>query len=291
MGEKKGEGQYVHCTAVPARQTLLASNYCSLSRDSIVVLSSHHTNKSPILCLTNRMATEPQTAAGQRPVEVLAAKLKRRYALLSTASNLSTATKTSDRQASSRVSSDSTGDRASSAPGRVESAISEYHPASGDHQKRRAETDRGSAKRCLLTLLLLPMGVQTNGVTHTEHTVGNTARRLLHHVREEYNNASKGEDTACATEFSIANFVLQGQPRRQAAELKAESTLVLRENDSDDPDSFARTLKPVVMEAIQDILDELETVYDNIAKSAKDHIHSECVLYILYFILRRYSHV
>jgi translation initiation factor eIF-2B subunit beta len=71
--------------------------------------------------------------------------------------------------------------------------------------------------------------------------------------------------------------VLQGQPRTQAAELKAESTLVLRENDAEDPDSFARTLKPVVMEAIQDILDELETVYDNIAKSAKDHIHSECV--------------
>jgi len=98
---------------------------------------------------------------------------------------------------------------------------------------------------------------------------------LLHHVREEYDNASKGEATASATEFSIANFVLQGQSRSQAVEQRAESTLVLREDDSDDPDSFARTLKPVVMEAIQDILDELETAYDNIAKSAKDHIHSE----------------
>jgi translation initiation factor eIF-2B subunit beta len=29
------------------------------------------------------------------------------------------------------------------------------------------------------------------------------------------------------------------------------------------------------MEAIQDVLDELETVYDNVSKSAKDHIHSE----------------
>lgn len=77
--------------------------------------------------------------------------------------------------------------------------------------------------------------------------------------------------------------MLQGQPRSQAAELKAESTLVLKEDDSDDPDSFARTLKPVVMEAIQDILDELETVYDNIAKSAKDHIHSECVLNFIFF--------
>lgn len=88
-----------------------------------------------------------------------------------------------------------------------------------------------------------------------------------------------------ANEFSIANFVLQGQPRRQAAEQQtAESTLVLKEDDSDDPDSFARTLKPVVMEAIQDILDELETVYDNIAKSARDHIHSECVLFLIIYL-------
>ena len=32
------------------------------------------------------------------------------------------------------------------------------------------------------------------------------------------------------------------------------------------------------MEAIQDVLDELETVYDNVSKNAKDHIHSEYVL-------------
>ena len=116
---------------------------------------------------------------------------------------------------------------------------------------------------------------------YTEHTVGNTVRRLLHHIREEYDNASKGEATTSANEFSIANFVLQGQPRRQAAEQqKAESTLVLKEDDTDDPDSFARTLKPVVMEAIQDILDELETVYDNIAKSAREQIHSECVPFL-----------
>lgn len=125
--------------------------------------------------------------------------------------------------------------------------------------------------------MYLPTHVQNDHTNATEHTVGNTVRRLLHHVREEYNNASKGEATASTNEFSIANFVLQGQPRRQLAAQKEESTLVLKEDDSDDPDSFARTLKPVVMEAIQDILDELETVYDNIAKSAKDHIHSECV--------------
>lgn len=136
-------------------------------------------------------------------------------------------------------------------------------------------------------VLMTNDGVQNDAKTcHTEHTVGNTVRRLLHHVREEYDNASKGEATTCTDEFSIANFVLQGQARRQAAEQqKAESTLVLKENDSDDPDSFARTLKPVVMEAIQDILDELETVYDNIAKSARDQIHSECVPFLVFFLL------
>jgi hypothetical protein len=135
MWEKR---QYVHCTAVPAGQTV--NN--TVAYHVPVEPNSYH------IVSDNIMATEPQTAAGQRPVEALAAKLRRRYALLSAASKLSTATKTSDHQASSRVSQDSTGDRASSAPGRVESAISEHYPASGDHQKRRAETNRGSAKRC-----------------------------------------------------------------------------------------------------------------------------------------------
>lgn len=75
--------------------------------------------------------------------------------------------------------------------------------------------------------------------------------------------------------FSISKFVLQGQPRKQATVDKSETTTSLRENDPDDPDSFAKGLKPVLMEAIQDVLDELETVYDNVSKNAKDHIHSE----------------
>lgn len=71
--------------------------------------------------------------------------------------------------------------------------------------------------------------------------------------------------------------MLQGQPRTQAIAPKvdAEERGTLRENDPNDPDSFARTLKPVLMEAIQDVLDELETVYDSVSKNAKDHIHSE----------------
>jgi translation initiation factor eIF-2B subunit beta len=109
-----------------------------------------------------------------------------------------------------------------------------------------------------------------------EHSVGNTVCKVLHHIREEFHTATRGTVAAKPASFSISKFVLQGQPRKTHALLpKSESKGTLRENDPDDPDSFARGLKPVLMEAIQDVLDELETVYDNISKNAKDHIHSE----------------
>ncbi|PPQ64092.1 hypothetical protein CVT24_008909 [Panaeolus cyanescens] len=115
-----------------------------------------------------------------------------------------------------------------------------------------------------------------------EHSVGNTVRKVLHHIREEYQTATRGTTVSTTqTDISIAKFVLQGQPRKHAAIPKTESKTTLKENDPDDPDSFARGLKPVLMEAIQDVLDELETVYDNISKNAKDHIHSDEIILTL----------
>lgn len=111
-----------------------------------------------------------------------------------------------------------------------------------------------------------------------EHSVGNTVRKILHHLREEYNNATREVVPPLAGSFSIAKFVLQGQPRKQHTLVKAENKLHLKEDDPNDPDSFAKTLKPVLMEAIQDAFDELETVYDNVAKNARDHIHSDEII-------------
>ncbi|KIP06029.1 hypothetical protein PHLGIDRAFT_107426 [Phlebiopsis gigantea 11061_1 CR5-6] len=112
-----------------------------------------------------------------------------------------------------------------------------------------------------------------------EHSVGNTVRKILHHIREEYNAASKSNGRkAIKMDLSISNFILQGQMRKQNGALKSEATITLKEDDPRDPDSFARALKPVLMEAIQDVLDELETVYDNISKMAKDHIHPDEII-------------
>ena len=67
-----------------------------------------------------------------------------------------------------------------------------------------------------------------------------------------------------------------GQPKKQSTAPKS-STIESKADSTglNDPDTFAQSLKPVIMEAIQDVLDELETVDDNVSKGAKDHIHSE----------------
>ncbi|KAF5381036.1 hypothetical protein D9615_004156 [Tricholomella constricta] len=115
-----------------------------------------------------------------------------------------------------------------------------------------------------------------------EHSVGNTVRKVLHHIREEYHTASGTNAATMPQTFSIAKFVLLGQPRQHTVAPKAGGAKgTLKENDPDDPDSFARGLKPVLMEAIQDVLDELETVYDNVSKNAKDHIHSDEIILTL----------
>jgi translation initiation factor eIF-2B subunit beta len=46
-------------------------------------------------------------------------------------------------------------------------------------------------------------------------------------------------------------------------------------SSSMEENAIAEDFKPVLLDAIQDIIDELETVYDNISKNSRDHIHSE----------------
>jgi len=131
-------------------------------------------------------------------------------------------------------------------------------------------------------------GLPLSSLAILEHSVGNTVRKILHHIREEYHAATRTTHPQEPVSFSISKFVLQGQPRKQAAvhqkppsSIKSEDKLeeeeegTPKESDLDDPDSFARGIKPVLMEAIQDVLDELETVYDTISKNANNHIHSE----------------
>lgn len=120
--------------------------------------------------------------------------------------------------------------------------------------------------------------VEADKGLHEEFTVGNTVRKILHHIREEY-NAAHPSSMNPKSGRSISNFILMGQPKQHIPhprpQAAASNVAEAVETEANEADSSAQGLKPVLMEAIQDVLDELETVYDNIAKNAKDHIHSE----------------
>lgn len=47
-----------------------------------------------------------------------------------------------------------------------------------------------------------------------------------------------------------------------------------------DSDEFMRQsakLKPVLIQAIEEVVGELETTHEDVAKGAREHIHSSCV--------------
>lgn len=188
------------------------------------------------------MATDPASAANQRIVENLAARLRRRQVKGSRETALETVLVL--RQVVSKA--------------------------------RFSNIDQ-------LVEIIRSVGRKLVEAQPKEHTVGNTVRKVLHHIREEYNTATQGSASASTSKssLSISRFVLQGQPRKHVnapVKLSHEERPTLKENDPNDPDAFARALKPVLMEAIQDVFDELETVYDNISKNAKDHIHSDEII-------------
>ncbi|KAF8727616.1 hypothetical protein AX14_007225 [Amanita brunnescens Koide BX004] len=190
------------------------------------------------------MATDLQSVANMRSVEALASRLRRRQVVGSHAAALETV-----------------------------------------HVLRQVVTKARFSNINQLIAIIRSVGRRLVEAQPKEHSVGNIVRKLLHHIREEYHTAT-GHSASTSVEqtcdqFSIANFVLQGQPRKQALQKTSEIRGTLKEDDPEDPDSFARGLKPIIMEAIQDVLDELETVYDNVSKNARDLIHSDEIIFTL----------
>ncbi|KDQ07063.1 hypothetical protein BOTBODRAFT_167409 [Botryobasidium botryosum FD-172 SS1] len=127
-----------------------------------------------------------------------------------------------------------------------------------------------------------------------EHSVGNIVRKVLRLIREEHSasNTIGGSGTATplpasapltpldrsfsahpppSGPLSLGNFVLLGHQRHQP-HARAEK----HAHGSEDKTFI--TLKPVLIQAIQEVIDELETVYENVAKNARDHIHTDEII-------------
>ncbi|KAG8682541.1 GCD complex subunit gcd7, partial [Ceratobasidium sp. 395] len=146
-----------------------------------------------------------------------------------------------------------------------------------------------------LLAMLRSVGTRLVAAQPKEIAVGNMVRRVIHQVREEYHANTGGAEAETShpglartntlsamsspdgSTLSLANFVLLGRPRTTARPLREQ------EKGTDDLNRRSLATKPALISAIQEIVDELETVFEGVAKNAKNHIHAdEIVLTIGY---------
>lgn len=138
-----------------------------------------------------------------------------------------------------------------------------------------------------------------------ETSVGGIIRKVMKVIREEFAgvNSQVGSGTTTPTRppsslsFSsaslsiptppLANLVLLGRAGMQSHHLAATNVLLRSpmpgtlslEPDASftDPSKKAFAMKPALIDAIQEVINELETVYENVAKNAREYIHPEFV--------------
>lgn len=115
-------------------------------------------------------------------------------------------------------------------------------------------------------------GIKLTSSPQKELSIGNTVRRVLRVIREEASDAE--EEVAHETsmdDINRTNSLLSTHTSMYnllaATNKKASETLARAHSD----------LKGAVIEALNQMLDELENVYSSITLQALEHIHSKYV--------------
>ncbi|KAK9764917.1 GCD complex subunit gcd7 [Basidiobolus ranarum] len=107
-----------------------------------------------------------------------------------------------------------------------------------------------------------------------ELAIGNIVRRVLRLIREENSTFSGQEENG--------NYDSQNTPGpRPAPQFTSSSSMYnLLGNFQKEPTSSANnfTLKPEIIQGIQEIVEELENIYVNISGQALEHIHSNEII-------------
>lgn len=112
-------------------------------------------------------------------------------------------------------------------------------------------------------------------IVPAEFAVGNIVRRVLHLIRDEYKNSTKetgARDTdSAALGGEAASRVVSGDS--SMFNLLAESLVP--------PVDYSRQcfqLKQLIIQGVNEIIDELESVSDTLAQQALEHIHSNEII-------------
>lgn len=83
--------------------------------------------------------------------------------------------------------------------------------------------------------------------------------------------------TSADSQYSLSNFVLHGRPYRETSGLSLFSSSTFLGNTPAKRSKNAQSIRPALISAIEEVVDDLETVFDSVSSTAKDHIHSEYV--------------
>ncbi|KZT59016.1 nagb/rpia/CoA transferase-like protein [Calocera cornea HHB12733] len=170
-----------------------------------------------------------------------------------------------------------------------------------------------------LTQLIKSIARRLIDANPKEFAVGNIVRRVLRLIREETAAAlGPAEEPDNTSPFSVPNtpafpnppdlnssrpqlratnslatFMIMGNQRVQPPNETRQSSRESTGLDHHGEDHFqgwdgekkplAITVKPLLIQAIQEVIDELETVYENVSKTARDHIYDgEIILTLSY---------
>src|ERR1700761_3564821 len=117
---------------------------------------------------------------------------------------------------------------------------------SNSSRKSRMSGENWSKRSRQVSTRLLGFATRCSRRHLAEHTVGNTVRKVLHHIREEYYTAAKLLGTT-ETTFSLANFVVLGQPRQQMPAAQHTRGSMSRSSSTDSGDKgLSEALRPVL---------------------------------------------
>lgn len=121
-----------------------------------------------------------------------------------------------------------------------------------------------------------------------ELAVGNVVRRVLRAVREEYSEYMRSSSLTGASDTSLppANAQIPAFMQSGSAEMAPASMYNLLYSDKHSRKDFnnlpelQHVLKPLYIQAVTELMDEVDSIYVNISNQSIDHIHSNEIIMI-----------
>ncbi|TIB07456.1 hypothetical protein E3P89_03829 [Wallemia ichthyophaga] len=116
-----------------------------------------------------------------------------------------------------------------------------------------------------------------------ELAIINVTRKVLKLIREEYQQALRASnldssEPALRSSFMTPNLYDVGLPKDQMNDSTAQSSSYQFQKSNSDIDDFNRKSTTVMIQAIQEVIDEIETTYEQVSKNASNHIKSTDVI-------------